>query len=269
MPSRRALFHRNAQLKNSSKHIYASFIAANTVRRTGRRSRKTTTKKGVRCSIIMSTSFQSERCINPTSHKKTTKYEWRRSSYSDLEDFSPTYAANNITTTLVRIKKYGLRRMSTTTKREEVEEEKDEKLALTKIIDDRRNALPLNITYLATSHNLINTERVTRNILPLYRAQELDELATIQAKIMAAQQSRAHSCLETIMTKLLQLGRCRTIGENVCRGASVQFIIKKIMRCPKYESEKSNILDRRFSSFGVGVGVDVNGVLYICQIFKG
>merc|ERR1719491_139895 len=170
-------------------------------------------------------------------------------------------------TTLIRIKKQGLRRMSTTTKLTRREEERDEKLALTNIISDRRKALPINIEYLATSHNLINTERVSRNILPLHRARELDELATIQAKIMATRQCRMHSCLDTIMTKILKSGRCRTVGENVCKGTSVDFIIKKIMRSSKYESDKNNILDRRFSSFGVGVASDVDGVLYICQIF--
>ena len=71
------------------------------------------------------------------------------------------------------------------------------------------------------------------------------------------------------MPKILESGPCRTVGENVCKGTSVQFIQKKIMRSPKYESDKNNVLDRRFSSFGVGSAPDVDGILYICQIFKG
>jgi uncharacterized protein YkwD len=264
-PSVQALFCQN------TRPTYA--YAPNTVKRIGKRSRKAATKKGVRCSIIRSTSCKSERCINLTSRKKTTNSEWRRSRYSDMKDFSPAYAANNLTTTLIRIKKHGSRRKSTPkqmTKREiEEEEEKDEKLALTNIVSDRRKALPINMNYLATSHNLINTERVRRNILPLHRNQELDELATIQAKLMAAQQSRMHSCLDTVLSKILESGPCRTVGENICRGTSIKFIHKKIMHSPKYESDKNNILDRRFSLFGVGIGSDVDGVLYICQIFKG
>jgi len=265
--------HRDSSVQALCFQNERPIYAPNTVKHIGKRSRKATTKKGVRCSIIRSTSFKSERCINPTSHKNATNYEWQRSRYSDLKDFSPTYAANNLNTTLIRIKKHGLRRLSTETKmtrrEREEEEEKDEKLALTTIISDRRKALPPNMNYLVTSHNLINIERVRRNILPLHRVQELDELATIQAKIMAAQQCRIHSCLNTVMPKILESGPCRTVGENVCRGTSVQFIQKKIMRSPKYESDKNNVLDRRFSSFGVGSAPDVDGILYICQIFKG
>ena len=217
-------------------------------------SRKPTSKEGAHCSIIRSTAVKSEHHINLNSCESTTNYEWSQSTNRDLNNFSPIYAANTLTMTLFRIKKYS--------------DEEDE-VTLTNIISDRTKTLPINNGYLNNSHTLINRERMSRNILPLYRVSQLDELATEQAKIMAGLQCRGHSDLEVLMPKIIESGPCRRVGENVCRETSVQFIHKKMMHSPKCAADKNNILDRRYSSFGVGVSSCVNGILYVCQIYKG
>jgi len=233
--------------------------------------RKPRTKKGVHCSIIRCTKTESERNINTKSYKNTTNFEWRRSTHSDLKKFTPLYAANNLTTALLRKKKQGSKRKG---KKNAIpnnyeEDESEEKLALGNIIKERQKALPLNNGYYNNSHNFVNRERVKRNALPLYRVRQLDELASEQAKIMAAQQSREHSNLDTLMSNLTKQGPCRKVGENVCRGTSIPFIHKKMMLGPKYAADKNNILDRRYSSFGIGVAPCVDGIFYVCQIYKG
>jgi len=216
-----------------------------------------TTKKGVYCSIIRGTCSDSERCIHPESCQKTTNYKWQSSStINDMNDFAPIYAANNANTTLI-LNRYGLRRTE------------EGKKILNAIITERRKALPADVNYLSGIHNHINTERARINILPLYRESQLDDLATKQAKIMAAQRCPVHSTLNALISELFESGPFRKIGENVCRGVSAKSIHKKMMKNAKNESDKNNVLDRRFSSFGVGTAPDVDGVLYICQLFKG
>jgi len=261
-------------------------------------------KKGVHCSFIRCTAAKSERSINLQSGESTINCKWRRSTDRDLNDFSPIYAANNANTRLLRIKKRGLKRVGKKQaiikdyddddRNEDVEhnekiplmtqnyhgddnndddddddDERDDKLALTNIIKQRKKALPLNNGYFNNIHNFVNRERVKRDILPLNRARQLDELASEQAKIMAAQQSRDHSDLDTLMSNLIKSAPCRRVGENVCRGTSVKLIHKKMMRGPKYAADKNNILDRRYSSFGIGTAPCVDGIVYVCQIYKG
>jgi len=236
---------------------------------------KPSTKKGVHCSFIRCATAKSERNINlQSSGESITNCKWRSSTDRDNE-FSPIYAANNANTKLLRIKKRGLKR----SKKKEViiidydknddDEDRDDKLALTTIIRQRNRALPVNDGYFNNIHNFVNRERVKRNILPLHRARQLDELASEQAKLMAAQQSRAHSDLDTLMSNLIKSAPCRRVGENVCRGTSVQLIHRKMMRGPKYAADKNNILDRRYSSFGIGIAPCVDGIYYVCQIYKG
>merc|ERR1712232_1143976 len=96
---------------------------------------------------------------------------------------------------------------------EEENEEEDEKLPLTKFITDRRKALPITNTYFDSSHNIVNRERCIRNILPVYRSIQLDELAKAHAESMAAQQCRFHFETDDLMSKVIMLGPCRLVGE--------------------------------------------------------
>ena len=139
-------------------------------------------------------------------------------------------------------------------------------LVLIDIVGEKRKALPVNLLFIASNHNLVNAERANRGILPLYRMRHLDELATEHAKRMASQQHRFHSNVDDLMSSIIELSPCRKVGENVCRGASIELIHKKMIRS---RTNKINMLDRRFSSFGIGVAPDVDGVLYVCQIYKG
>jgi len=235
------------------------------------RKSRASTKKGVHCSIIRYNASKTDLSTNLKSCKNTTDCEWQRSTYNDLIDFSPIYSANNLTTTLLQTKKHGFSREGMKVANRKNEDEDEEKLAFIKIVRERQKALPLNLNdgYFANSHNFVNRERVKRNILPLYRVRHLDELASEQAKIMAGQQSRDHSDLDTLISNIIKPGPCRRVGENVCRGKSIQLVHKKMMSSLKYATDKNNILDRRYSSFGIGVAPDINGIFYVCQIYKG
>jgi len=231
-------------------------------------SRKAANGEGVICSVVKSASAGTERDINLSSCKSTAAYEWCRNSDKDLKEFSPIYAANTINTNLVQTKKQNLTKfIQNRNKRDE----HMERLALTDTVNERRKALP-SVTgeyRLISNHNLINADRIKQNTLPLHRMPELDELATKQAKRMASQQHESHSTIDDLMSKITQSGPCRKVGENVCKGSSVERIHYNMMHNHKCRSSRVNILDRRFSSFGVGVAPDVKGILYVCQLYKG
>ena len=94
----------------------------------------------------------------------------------------------------------------------------------------------------------------------------LDKLATEQAKLMASQQRQSHSNVDNLVSKISKSGPCGKVGQNVCSGTSIKLIHKKMKRC---RTNKRNMLDHRFSSFGIGAAPDVDGVLYVCRIYKG
>lgn len=134
-------------------------------------------------------------------------------------------------------------------------------------IKQRAKALPRGPGAFGGNHVLINRERVKRSIQPLCREKQLDELAAKHAKKLAVLEKMEHSSLKKTMRGILENGPARLIGENVSRGKTALDIHDKMML--KHPQERNNILDRRFTSFGVGSAKSASGVLYIVQMFKG
>jgi len=124
--------------------------------------------------------------------------------------------------------------------------------------------LPQNDGYYASNHVMINNERVKRQVPPLKRMRDMDTLARAQAQMMANERILFHADPEAIQE---QLGReCgRRIGENVTRGADLHAIHAFMMTSV---ADRNNIMDRRYTSMGVGTAKAVDGTLYLCQLFS-
>jgi uncharacterized protein YkwD len=150
-------------------------------------------------------------------------------------------------------------------------DEGDDQELLKKIMK-KASRLPLTSGKYASNHIMINSERFKRSIPPLTRHASLDRIARDHAESMA----RSNQLFHTEDPLLLQerilceaegieqtIGR---IGENTVRGRTIPDIHEAMMVSL---AERNNILDKRYSSMGVGTGRAHNGTLYLCQIFTG
>mmetsp|Transcript_9491 Transcript_9491/g.12565 ORF Transcript_9491/g.12565 Transcript_9491/m.12565 type:complete len:268 (-) Transcript_9491:186-989(-) len=134
-------------------------------------------------------------------------------------------------------------------------------------IIQRRSELP-DTWYYSSNHVLVNNERSNRTIAALIRMPALDEIARIHAQQMAQEGHVHHLNLDTLMMSLDEgVYYYRRLGVNVQKGSSIRRIHEKMMQTSL--SNKNNIIDRRFTHMGMGTAVDKDGVLYLCQIFRG
>jgi len=222
-------------------------------------------KRGVHCSIIDGTN-NSRQNIETDSYSSTTNHKWHYSANHDHHKFSPLYAGNSKNIELYNkernISKKQNNKMENNTKEEEV-------VIFKNIVIEKVRSLPSKNNYFVSNHVLINKERMKRIMLPLYRDNELDDIASERARFMASQHQCVHSDLNDLISKTSCTVPFRMIGENVCSGDSINTIHEKIIYSPKYIADKNNMLDRRYSSFGVGVAMSTKGKMYVCQIFKG
>mmetsp|Transcript_4051 Transcript_4051/g.6933 ORF Transcript_4051/g.6933 Transcript_4051/m.6933 type:complete len:137 (-) Transcript_4051:179-589(-) len=132
----------------------------------------------------------------------------------------------------------------------------------------RSRKLP-GMWYYSSNHIMINKDRTKRQVAPLTRLPELDELARQHAAAMAQQGQVFHSMTTmTTTTSSVPGGRFRRMGENVASGSSIKDIHREMMM--KSLGDKNNILDRRYTYMGVGTAKSpTDGRLYLCQIFRG
>mmetsp|Transcript_24137 Transcript_24137/g.45933 ORF Transcript_24137/g.45933 Transcript_24137/m.45933 type:complete len:240 (+) Transcript_24137:47-766(+) len=139
----------------------------------------------------------------------------------------------------------------------------DEAMQLGKIMA-RSRKLP-GTWYYSSNHVLVNQERSRRATAPLIRMVELDQLARIHAAQIADEQELRHVEPDALRLALKDIPY-RRLGENVATGRDVRSIHNDMMNTL---SNKNNIVDRRFTHFGMGTAVGKNGELYLCQIFRG
>lgn len=120
-----------------------------------------------------------------------------------------------------------------------------------------------------SNHILVNQERTRRTVAPLTRRAELDALARQHAQDMVEHGQLHHADLKALQWALSQgyneITTPRRLGENVARGRDVRSIHNDMM---SIASNKNNIVDRRFTQFGMGTAIDEDGELYMCQIFR-
>ena len=139
----------------------------------------------------------------------------------------------------------------------------DEAMQLGKLVA-RNRKLP-GTWYYSSNNILVNQERSRRTMAPLIRMVELDQLARTHAEQIAEDQELRHVEPDALRMALKDISY-RRLGENVATGSDVRSIHDDMMSTL---SNKNNIVDRRFTHFGMGTAVDKNGELYLCQIFRG
>jgi uncharacterized protein YkwD len=130
----------------------------------------------------------------------------------------------------------------------------------------RSRKLPGN-WYFSNNIILVNKARCVEKVPALSRDMELDHIARSHAEIMAMTGIAGHSDPTTQRFKLS--GPCRRIGENVAVGKSIKDVHQEMMESRKRQADRNNILDRRYTSIGVGTAKGKDGRLYVCQVFKG
>lgn len=118
--------------------------------------------------------------------------------------------------------------------------------------------------YFASNHIMVNKERTERMVAPLVRLKELDEIARDHAEDMASKRTLFHSDPHEIRAKFNRTSR--RFGENVGRGVSIKAIHEAMMMI---RSDRNNILDRRYTNFGMATARGSDGLLYMCQVFRG
>jgi hypothetical protein len=147
------------------------------------------------------------------------------------------------------------------------DDENDDENTIQLTVKQRSKTLPRGPGAFGGSHVLVNRERVKLGIRPLCREKKLDEVAAGHARKMAILQQLKHSSLKITMKKVLDSGPCRLIGENISKGTCARKIHMKMMK--SRVEDRNNILDRRYTSFGVGSAKSDSDELYIVHIYKG
>ena len=146
--------------------------------------------------------------------------------------------------------------------------EADDKVLLKKIMTDAKK-LPQTSGKYASNHIMINAERTTRMVPPLRRERVLDSIARDHAQRMADSNKVFHmdGPME-LHTKLLEHDNMsfNRLGVNIARGNSIEEIHKFMMAAL---AERNNILDKRFTTFGVGTARTDNGYIYLVHVFGG
>jgi uncharacterized protein YkwD len=124
--------------------------------------------------------------------------------------------------------------------------------------------LPPDSDYISSNHVMINSDRIWRLTQPLVRLSLLDSIAKEQAQAMADRKELFHSEPTQLMEAI---GRpSHRLGENVSSGSSVRSMH---IAMQKNLADKNNMIDRRFTSFGIGTAKGSGGILYLCQIYRG
>ncbi|CAB9497643.1 expressed unknown protein [Seminavis robusta] len=128
----------------------------------------------------------------------------------------------------------------------------------------RAKELP-RTSYFTSNHVMVNRVREKRNVPPLGRSPELDEVARWHAQQMAeAAEGMFHADPTEIVSRLGKPSR--RIGSNVAVGESVRHMHAKMM---EKRGDFNNLIDRRYIQFGMGTAPGPNGDLYMCQIYRG
>lgn len=220
---------------------------------------------GVHYNNIIALTNDATKNLTIEQNKITEKIEWKCSADGEHNRYSPVCVIHNANAepfTRHASKCDERRRNSGSRKRGSID-----KMVLLNVVNEKLQDLPKK-SIITSNHVLINNTRVQHGVLPLIRDNELDEVASEHAKRMAFEQKCEHSNLKDMILKKLGSTPWRRIGENICYGKSLGDIHTNILNNPAYIAEKNNMVDRRFSTFGVGVATCPEGEVYVCQIYK-
>lgn len=119
-----------------------------------------------------------------------------------------------------------------------------------------------------TLNSLVTTTRAQTGRPAMRRDPRLDAIATEQALAMRRAQRVGHDVgTGSTRERLLRGGtHSRLFGENVVHAADALRAHRALWASP---SHRANLLHRGFSRWGLGVVTDVDGSLWVCEIFAG
>lgn len=128
-------------------------------------------------------------------------------------------------------------------------------------------AMELMDAEICVNHVLVNAERerVSVYLKPLRRNEELDELAREHAEAMAKACKTYHSEASQMVSQMEHRPAAR-LGENVARGASMEYIHHKMSQ---RKSDYANMMDWRYSEMGMATATGADGKIYLCQLYRG
>jgi Cysteine-rich secretory protein family len=118
--------------------------------------------------------------------------------------------------------------------------------------------------YYSSNHVMVNLERRNHFVAPLSRRAELDSLAREHAAVMAREGRLSHSDPFRLHNALAT--NSRIVGENVATGDNIREIHSQMM---ENQEQKSNVLHRRYTHFGMGTAKTSDGRLFLCQLYRG
>jgi uncharacterized protein YkwD len=123
-------------------------------------------------------------------------------------------------------------------------------------------APPVDNAGARTLTSLTNDVRTSIGLAPLTRDGSLDALAADWAQELASSGSLRHSTIpKSIVGKPWS-----TVGENVGYGPSVPVVHDALVNSAGHYA---NITGPAFTRIGVGVAVDANGQVWVCEVFAG
>jgi hypothetical protein len=117
----------------------------------------------------------------------------------------------------------------------------------------------------AALYAMVNAARESERVAPLERDAQLEALATEHAEAMRRARKTAHDTGNGDLNRRLErAGFELSAGENVAHAGSAALAQRALWASP---SHRENLLFRGYNAVGIGVAVDADGTLWVCQIF--
>ncbi len=113
---------------------------------------------------------------------------------------------------------------------------------------------------------MVTGARASEGLTRLTRDARLDRAAQAHAEVMRDEHQLAHEGRDgSPSDRLERVGvAAHTVGENVAHAADAAHAHRTLWQSP---SHRSNLLESRFDTFGVGVAGDSDGTLWVCELF--
>lgn len=113
---------------------------------------------------------------------------------------------------------------------------------------------------------MVNGARASEGLTRLTRDARLDRAAGAHAEVMRDEHQLAHEARDGSPSDRLEMAgvAAHTVGENVAHAADAAHAHRTLWQSP---SHRSNLLESRFDTFGVGVARDTDGTLWVCELF--
>lgn len=112
---------------------------------------------------------------------------------------------------------------------------------------------------------LLDAARASERVAPLSRDARLEALATEHAEAMRRARKTAHDTGDgDLNQRLARAGFELSAGENVAHARSAALAQRTLWGSP---SHRANLLFQGYAAVGIGVALDADGTLWVCQIF--